>query len=139
LEKSNEAVKEDMKNAYQKYKTTSIQSASREKLLLMMYEGAIKFIRKAIVACEQKDIAERGLNIGKAFDIINELNNTLDHKVGGEVAKNLEQLYMFITDQLVQANIKGDKKPLEDALKVLEILFDGWKQAVEKLKSQQKA
>ncbi len=128
-----------MKNAYQKYKTTSIQSASREKLLLMMYEGAIKFIRKAIVACEQKDIAERGLNIGKAFDIINELNNTLDHKVGGEVAKNLEQLYMFITDQLVQANIKGDKKPLEDALKVLEILFDGWKQAVEKLKSQQKA
>lgn len=128
-----------MKNAYQKYKTTSIQSASREKILLLMYEGAIKYIKKAILACDQKDIAERGYNIGKAFDIINELNNTLDHNIGGEVAKNLEQLYMFITDQLVQANIKGEKKPLEDALRVLEVLFEGWQQAVEKLKSQQKA
>ena len=128
-----------MKNAYQKYKTTSIQSASREKLLLMMYEGAIKYIKKAIIACDQKDIAERGFNIGKAFDVVNELNNTLDHNVGGEVAKNLEQLYMFVTDQLTQANIKGDKKPLENALKILEVLFDGWKQAIEKLKSEQKA
>ncbi len=123
-----------MKNAYDKYKTTSIQSASREKLLLMMYEGAIRFIKKAIIACEKKDIADRGLNIGRAYDIILELNNTLDHKVGGDLAKSLEQLYMFITDQLTQANIKGEKKHLEEALKIVETLYSGWKQAVEKLK-----
>src|SRR4051812_44733471 len=91
-----------------KYKQTSVTSASREKLLLMMYEGAIKFTKKAIVACECKDIGERGLNIGKAYDIIMELNNTLNFEVGGEIAKNLEQLYMFMTEQLTKANVTGD-------------------------------
>src|SRR5437868_7909444 len=125
-----------MKNAYQKYKTTSIQSASREKLLLMMYEGAIKFVKMAITAAENKQIAERGMNIGRAYDIILELNNTLDHKVGGDISKNLEQLYMFITDQYQQANITGDPQPLRGALKVLETLYDGWVKAIEQLKKE---
>src|SRR4051812_45728444 len=123
-----------MKNAYQKYKATSIQSASREKLLLMMYEGAIKFVKLAITACEKKDIAGRGENIGRAFDIVLELNNTLDHKVGGDLAKQLEQLYMFITDQFTKANISGEAKPLQESLKILETLYDGWQKAVEQLK-----
>lgn len=124
-----------MKNAYQKYKATSIQSASREKLLLMMYEGAIKFVKLAIAAIEKKDIAARGENIGRAFDIVLELNNTLDHKVGdGELAKQLEQLYMFITDQFTKANINNDAKPLQEALKILETLYEGWKQAIEQIK-----
>jgi flagellar secretion chaperone FliS len=124
-----------MKNAYQKYKATSIQSASREKLLLMMYEGAIKFVKLALVAIEKKDIAGRGENIGRAFDIVLELNNTLDHKVGdGELAKQLEQLYMFITDQFTKANINNDAKPLQEALKILETLYEGWKLAVEQIK-----
>jgi flagellar protein FliS len=123
-----------MKNAYQKYKQTSIQSASREKLLLMLYEGAIKFIKKGIIAAENKQIAERGMNIGRAYDIILELNNTLDHKVGGEIAQNLEQLYMFITDQLTKANITGDPQYLRNSLKVLETLYEGWQKAVEQLK-----
>lgn len=125
---------ERMKNAYQKYKTTSIQSASREKLLLMMYEGAIKFTKLAILAAEQKNIGDRGINIGRVYDIILELNNTLDHKVGGEIAKNLEQLYMFITDELTKANITGDPKHLHSALKVLETLYEGWVKAVEQIK-----
>jgi flagellar secretion chaperone FliS len=124
------------KAGYFQYKKTAIESASREKLLLMMYEGAIKFTKKAIMACEQKNIAERGMNIGRAYDIIMELNNTLDHKIGGELSKNLEQLYMFMTDQLVQANIKGDAEPLRHVLKLLEILNEGWVKAVEQLKNE---
>lgn len=123
-----------MTNAYQKYKQTSVQSASREKLLLLLYEGAIKFIKRAILACEQKDIAARGINIGRAFDIIMELNNTLDHKVGGDISKNLEQLYMFICQQLTASNLKGEPQPLRDALKILETLYQGWIEAIEKLK-----
>lgn len=123
-----------MKNAYQKYKTTAVTSASREKILLMLYEGAIKFVKRAIKASEEKNIAERGINIGRACDIVMELNNTLDHKIGGEISKNLEQLYNFITDQLTSANISGDTKYLHDALKVLETLNEGWIQAVEQLK-----
>ncbi len=126
-----------MKNAYQKYKNTAVTSASKEKILLMLYEGAIKFVKRAIKACEEKNIAERGLNIGRACDIVMELNNTLDHKVGGDISKNLEQLYIFITDQLTKANITGDPKFLNDALKILETLNEGWVQAVEKLKKQE--
>jgi flagellar protein FliS len=125
-----------MKAAYQKYKNQSIQTASREKLLLMMYEGAIRFTKKALQAVEEKNIAERGANIIRAYDIILELNNTLDHKVGGEISKNLEQLYMFLTDQLTQANMTGDPQYLRNTLKVLETLYEGWSKAVEKMKQE---
>ena len=123
-----------MKAAHQKYKNSSIQSASREKLLLMLYEGAIRFIKQAIVAIEQKNIAERGMNIGKAYDIFMELNNTLDHRAGGDIANHLEQLYMYITDQLTKANITGDPEPLKSVLKITETLYEGWVEAVKNLK-----
>lgn len=124
------------KNAYQKYKTTSVQSASREKILLMLYEGAIKFTKLALKGIEEKKIADRGINIGRAFDIIMELNNTLDHKVGGPVAVQLEQLYMFMMEQYTKSNITGDPEPLKTNLKLLQTLYDGWVQAVEKLKKE---
>lgn len=127
-----------MNDAYKKYKDQSIQSASREKLLLMLFEAAIKFTKKAIQACENKDISERGYNIGRAFDIVNELNSSLNHKISPDLGKSLEQLYMFVGDQLVQGNISGNVKHLNDALKILEILFQGWSQAIEKLKKEGK-
>jgi flagellar secretion chaperone FliS len=126
-----------MANPYNKYKQTSVLSASREQILLMLYEGAIKFTKLAIQATEQKKIADRGHNIMRAFDIILELNATLDHKVGGELAKQLEQLYMFMMDQYTKANLKGDAEPLRANLKVLENLYDGWKQVIDKIKKEQ--
>lgn len=126
-----------MKNAYQKYKTTSVQSASREKILLMLYESCIKFTKLGIKAAEEKKIAERCHNIGRAFDIVMELNNTLDHNVGGEVSVQLEQLYMFIMEQYTKANISGSPEPLRACLKILENLYAGWVEAIDKIKKEQ--
>lgn len=123
-------------NPYQKYKQVSILSASREQILLMLYEGAIKFTKLAMKAIEEKKIADRGHNILRAYDIILELHATLDHKVGGDLSKQLEQLYLFMMDQYTQANIKGEMAPLQANLKVLENLYDGWKQAIEKIKKE---
>ena len=120
----------------QKYKQASVASASREKLLLMLYEGAIKFTKKAIISAETKNIAERGLNIGRVYDIVMELNNTLNHELGGEISKNLEMLYNYICEQLTQANLTGVSAHLHSALKVLETLNEGWIQAVDSLKKQ---
>lgn len=128
-----------MSNPYNKYKKTAIESASKEKLLLLMYEGAIRFVRKAMVAIDENNIADRGLYIGKAFDVIMELNNTLDHEVGGEIAQNLEGLYMFMTDRLTQANIHSNKKDLEEVLKLLTTLYEGWKQAIEQIKKNEQS
>lgn len=123
-----------MSHPYQKYKSTQIISASREKLLLMMYAGAIKFTKLAIKAADEKKVAERCENIGRAFDIVLELNNTLDHKVGGEISAKLEQLYMYMTEQYTKANLSGDPEPLRVVLKLLETLYEGWVSAVEKIK-----
>ena len=122
--------------AFQKYKQTSVTSASREKLLLMMYEGAIKYTKKAIIACETKDIAGRGLNIGKSYDIIMELNNTLNFEVGGEIARNLEALYNYMTEELTKANVSGQVAHLHTVLKLLNTLNDGWVKAIDSLKKQ---
>ncbi len=122
---------------YNKYKQTAVESASQEKLLLMLYEGAIKFTKRAIIAADNKKVAERCENITKAYDIVLELMNTLDFEVGGEVAVNLEQLYMFITDELSRANLTGKTEHLRNVLKILETLYEGWKEAVELLKKKE--
>lgn len=119
---------------YTKYKQTAVASAGREKLLLMLYEGAIKFTKKAIIASDKEDVAGRCENISRSYDIILELMNTLDFNVGGDVAKNLEQLYMFMTDELTRANITGKTEHLNNVLKILQTLYDGWKEAIEIVK-----
>lgn len=100
----------------------------------MLYEGAIKFTKLAIQAAEQKKVAERGQNLMRAYDIIMELQVSLDHKVGGDVAKQLDQLYTFVLDQYTKMNISGDIEAAKAALKVIENLYEGWKVAVEKYK-----
>ncbi len=124
--------------AYKKYKETSIQSASREKILLMLYEGAIKFTKLSIQGIEKNDIKSKCEHIGRAYDIVLELNNTLDHKVGGELAQRLEQLYQYMIEQYIKANTHNDVEALKTNLKLLETLHEGWVQAVQKLKNETK-
>lgn len=118
------------KNAYTKYKQTAVLSASKEQILLMLYEAAIRFTKLAIEACEKNNIQDRGHNILRAFDIIAELQATLDHKVAGDLPKQLDQLYRFIMEKYTEANISGNKEPLESCVVVLENLYAGWKQVI---------
>ncbi len=115
------------------YKQTSIKTANRGQILLMLYEGAIKNVKLAGQAIDRKDVAAKGLHIGKAHDIINELTATLDFGIGGEIASNLERLYNFLIEQLVKANIENNKEPLAASQKILETLLDGWRVAVQQV------
>lgn len=126
-------------NGYSKYKKTAVESASREKLLLMLYEACLKNMKKAVAAIEAKNIKERGECIGKAYDIVMELVNTLDREVGGALATDLERLYIYVNEELTRANISGDRKHIDNALKVMETLYDGWVQAVEIVKKNKTA
>lgn len=118
------------------YKKTSVETASKEQILLMLYQAAIKNCKKAIEAIEQKNLAKKGEYIGKLQDIVVELSNSLDFEVGGDVAKELASLYDYILYSSTQANIKIDKSHLEGCLKVLNTLYDGWTEAIKNLKSQ---
>jgi len=112
------------------YKQMSITTASPTQILIMLYEGAIQNIKKAIIAIEQKNLADKGKYIGKTHDIINELTVSLNHEVGGQVAKDLERLYNFMVSQLFKANVENTHEPLIAVQKNLETLLDGWKGAV---------
>jgi flagellar protein FliS len=96
----------------------------------MLYEAAIKFTKLSIQAIENKNIAERGKNIMRAYDIVAEFQVSLDHKVGGDLPKQLDQLYTFMLDQFTKANIHGDVEALKSCLQILENLYDGWKQVI---------
>lgn len=119
------------------YKKTSVNTASKEQILLMLYQAAIKNCKKAIEHIEKNEIAEKGVSIGKLQDIVIELSNSLDFEVGGDVAKELASLYDYIIFSSTQANIKISKEPLEGCLQVLNTLYDGWKEAVKSLRTKQ--
>ena len=115
------------------YKNTSITTANRGQVLIMLYEGAINSVKKATVCLEKKDIAGKGMAICKAHDIINELTNTLDFEIGGNIARDLERLYTFMAEQLIKANMENSKEPLQKVQKLLETLLSGWRGAVEQV------
>jgi flagellar secretion chaperone FliS len=119
------------------YKRTSVTTASPPQVLLMLYEAAIRHIKRAIECIEKKDLAGKGAAIGKTHDIINELSTSLNFEVGGAIAKDLERLYVFMTEELVRANIENDPKRLETILKLVTTLYDGWKVAVEQFNKEQ--
>ncbi len=118
------------------YKKTSIHTASKEQILLMLYQAAIKNCKKAIEAIEAKNIPAKGEYIGKLQDIVIELNNSLDFEVGGDIAKELSSLYDFILFSSTQANIKIDVEPLNGVLNVLNTLYEGWGQAIKSLRKE---
>lgn len=118
-------------NPYKKYQRTQVTTASKEKILLMLYEGAIKFTKTAIVHMDKKDIAKKGENISKATAILSELMATLDFKQGGQLAADLENLYIFMIDKLIEGNINNDVKCLKVVEELLFTLYTAWKDVIE--------
>ena len=117
-----------MNNPYAKYKEQSVTTATPEELTLMLYNGCIKFINLAEVYIEEKDYGKSNLNIQKAQDIIQELNITLN--MDYEISQNLRQLYTFVNEKLLDANIQKDKQALFDAKEIVSDLRDTWKEAM---------
>lgn len=120
-----------MNNPYAKYQKTQVTTASREKILLMLYEGAIRFVKASGVAMKEKKIAEKGKNISKATAILSELMATLDFKQGGQLAIDLENLYVFMIDKLIEGNINNNIECLEVVENLLKTLYMAWKDVVE--------
>jgi flagellar protein FliS len=120
-----------MSNPYSQYQKTQVTTASREKVLLMLYEGAIRFTKHAHAAMKQGKIAEKGKFISKATAILSELMATLDFKAGGQLAVDLENLYVYMIDRLIEGNIKNDPECLVNVEQLLMTLYDAWKDVVE--------
>ena len=117
--------------ALESYQSTQVTTAKPEKILLMLYEGCLKFLKLARINMEEKNIAQKGKYISKALAIISELTNTLDHKVGGQISSDLENLYMFMMDKLIEANSQNKTEHIDVVEKILLTLYEAWKDIIE--------
>ncbi|RCW53347.1 MULTISPECIES: flagellar export chaperone FliS [Halanaerobium] len=112
------------------YKQMQIKTASPGKLLLMLYQGAVKFMKLAKKNIKEGKIEESHKNIIKAQNIILELQSTLNKEQGGEIAVQLESLYDFIYRELIQANLNKNTRHLDNVIPLVEELFTTYKEIV---------
>jgi flagellar protein FliS len=121
-------------NAYAKVGLeTSVISASPHKLIVMLYDGALVAIKSAASHMAAGHIAEKGAAISKALDIINNgLRASLDKKGGGDIAENLDSLYVYMSERLLAANLNNAPAMLEEVRTLLLDLRDTWVQIGEK-------
>lgn len=118
-------------NQYVKqYQKSSIETASREQILIMLYDGAIQFLNKAKVAMNNKEYEAIHNNLIGAQNIIQEFINSLDREVAPQLAENLTSLYEYFIRRLVQANMKRQMEPIDEVLKYLKSLKATWEQAI---------
>jgi len=115
-------------NPYNQYKQTQITTANQGKLIVMLYDGAIKFLTIALDNMSPKSYDVVNNNIIKAQDIITELLLSLNMDEGGEISQNLFNLYMYFKRQLLEANMKKDPEILKQVLKLLKELREAWDQ-----------
>jgi flagellar protein FliS len=114
-------------NGVDVYKEHAVATQSKGRLIVMLYDGAIKFMNLAIKELEAGNYAEKGRYIVKAQDIINELNAVLDMDAGGEIAANLRGLYLYMLKRLSEANVQKDPRLIREVITLMEELNQGWK------------
>jgi len=121
------------KSGIQAYAQVSVESAvlsaSPHQLVVLLFDGALSAMKKAVILIEQGDIPGKGQALGKAINIIsNGLQSGLNHEVGGELATNLDSLYDYMTRRLLQANIHNDIDAINEVMELLNNIADAWKE-----------
>lgn len=120
-------------NAYSAYQKNNVSTASQGRLVVLLYEGAIKQLTMAMSLIEEnnkinpRNIEKYGICLQKVQAIITELQVSLDMEKGGDIAKNLMALYVFFNEELVQASISKDKVKLQSVWNMMNELAQSWK------------
>jgi flagellar protein FliS len=125
-----------MANPYEIYRKTQAQTATKADLLLMLYDGAVRYALQARTAIESLDIMAAHNSILRVEDIIRELSVTLDRGSSPEVADSLARLYDYMMHLLIQANIRKSVEPLDKVIDMLTDLRDTWRQAARRANGQ---
>ncbi|MFW5734162.1 MAG: flagellar export chaperone FliS [Oceanidesulfovibrio sp.] len=121
-----------MQKAAQAYFQTQVSTTSQGELLLMLYDGAVKFLRQAQEKINEKDYAQKGILISKALDVIAELDGSLNVQKGGEIAQNLHNLYFYCNTRLLMANMNMDNVLIDEVIKILTGLRSAYAEIIEK-------
>jgi flagellar protein FliS len=117
-----------MQKAAYAYLATQVTTTDQGDLLLMLYAGAIKFLKQAKAKIEERDYAQKGMLISKALDVIAELDSSLNAEKGGELAQNLHNLYFYCNTRLLQANLRMNTAQIDEVIRILEALKEAFNQ-----------
>ena len=115
------------------YREEAVLTASREKLVAMLCQRAIRDLESVVVALEdpaRRRAPETGDGIARAHDVIAELRGALDLDAGGELAENLDSIYEFCLDRLTEANSSREAQPIHHALTAVRPLEEAWRELV---------
>lgn len=110
----------------QAYRQNAVMGASPVQLVVMLYDGALRFMEEGKRAMAAKDLELQNNKLQRAQKIIMELMSTLNLQQGGEIAKNLLGLYSFVVNELVEGNITDDPSRIDNAMKTMSELREGW-------------
>ena len=110
------------------YQHTQVTTVDKGRLIVLLYDGAIKFLRQAKDCSLAGDVEGKSNYINRALDIIAELTQSLNMVEGGETAANLRRLYLFWTDHLIQGKIKKDCRNIDEVVSMMTSLNEAWNQ-----------
>ncbi len=113
-------------NGTNRYLETAVETASPVRLVVMLYDGAIRFLHEALHAIQNRDYETKNLKYQRAQKILAELISSLDFEKGGEIAENLFRLYTYMYNQLVEANIQDSVERTEHVIHLLSELREAW-------------
>lgn len=113
---------------YDVYQRTQVDTASPARLVVMLYDGAIRFLRQGQIAMQQGNREKQNHYLVRAQRVITELASSLDMEAGAEIAANLMALYRFMHEQLVLANLQDDVDKVQKVREMLESLREAWAQ-----------
>jgi len=119
------------KNPHNHYKETQIMTASQDKLIVFLYEGAIRFINNAVTAVEEKKLDLCNNSLIRAQDIITELALSINFEAG-EIASKMYNLYMYFNKQLLEANINKDTEMMVQIRDMMADILESWRQIADK-------
>ncbi len=114
------------------YKQTSVVTASSTKLVVLLYEGAIRFLTRAAADIRTRDMVGKSDSISRGIAIIQHLRNTLDMEKGQHIARDLDRLYDYALSRVLEGSTKLDPAAIEEAIKVLSDLLPAWEEIAKK-------
>jgi len=115
-----------LSNPYAQYRQNSVETASPTRLIVMLYDGAVRFLSQGLAAMQAGQHVQQSILIGKAQAIIAHLHDTLDTEIGSAFAQSLAKIYTALLATLTQANIEDSPKPVENAIEILRELRETW-------------
>jgi flagellar secretion chaperone FliS len=117
-----------LKNPYSQFRQSQLETTPKMKLIVMLYDGAIRFLQQSIAPMQSGDFEQKGKMINKTIAILYHLTGTLNYTEGGELATNLSRTYEYLIRRLVEANLKNDPEIIGEVVRLMRELRDAWSQ-----------